>query len=656
MTWHDKAFLGLHFDIHATLDDKNLGRDAYVDELVAEFEKIKPDFVQCDCKGHPGVTAWPTEVGVASPGIVKDALEVWREATRRLGIPLIMHYSGVYDVAAIAAHPDWGRVKSPREAGDGDALDHNNTCPLSDYTDAYMIPQMLELVRKYDVDGFWVDGENWATHPCYCPRCRAEFTRRTGIDHAPEGEDEPHWSEWLAFTRDLFVEHVDRYARAVHELKPSCSVCSNWMYSIRQPDPVTAGVDYISGDFSWIWSGRTALIESRFMANRGLKWDLMAWAFSSFGPMESWEFKSAPALCQEAAIVMSAGGAFTIYDTPNRTGNIVSWHMDELAEVAAFCRARQHWCQDSQSVPQALVLHAPEHYYALASEGFFNTAHGSSDAVEGAVHALMDNHLSVDIMNTPDTLRRMGEYPLVVVAEQTHLSDETVQALLDYVRAGGNLIVSGAEVTPRFGDALGVTFLPKPDEDCIYAPVGRRTTTLIGDWCAARADSAEPIVLRQFCRDRDGYARKSDYALATVRALGKGRIIGIYADIFTSYSRSHYPATRALLGEILDRARDGRLMRICAPASVYTALRSKDGALLVNLVNMGSATPLSPQRAFVEDVPPVGPVSVELAMERAPRLVRLAPGMQPVEWDWQDGVLKVNLAQVGIHDIIEIVP
>ena len=78
--------------------------------------------------------------------------------------------------------------------------------------------------------------------------------------------------------------------------------------------------------------------------------------------------------------------------------------------------------------------------------------------------------------------------------------------------------------------------------------------------------------------------------------------------------------------------------------------------VLVNLVNMGSATPLSPQRAFVEDVPPVGPVSVELAMERAPRSVRLAPGMQPVEWDWQDGVLKVNLAQVGIHDIIEIVP
>ena len=167
-TWHDNAFFGLHFDIHATLADKNLGRDASVKQLIEQFEKIKPDFVQCDCKGHPGVTAWPTDVGVRSPGIVKDALAIWREATRRLELPLIMHYSGVYDVAAIANHPDWGRIKSAREtaAAGGDALDHDHTCPLSDYTEHYMIPQMLELIRKYDIDGFWVDGENWATQPC----------------------------------------------------------------------------------------------------------------------------------------------------------------------------------------------------------------------------------------------------------------------------------------------------------------------------------------------------------------------------------------------------------------------------------------------------------------------------------------------------------
>ncbi len=678
-TWHDNAFFGLHFDIHATLADKNLGRDASVKQLIEQFEKIKPDFVQCDCKGHPGVTAWPTDVGVRSPGIVKDALAIWREATRRLDLPLIMHYSGVYDVAAVANHPDWGRIKSAREtaAAGGNALDHDHTCPLSDYTAHYMIPQMLELIRKYDIDGFWVDGENWATQPCYCPRCRAEFTRRTGIEHAPEGDDEPHWNEWLAFTRDLFVEHVDKYAHAIHAEKPSCSVCSNWMYSVRQPDPITAAVDYISGDFSYIWSGRTALIESRFMSNRGLKWDLMAWGFSSYGPMDSWEFKSVPALCQEAAIVMSAGGAFTIYDTPNRTGNIVAWHMDELADVAAFCRARQKWCQDSQSVRQALVLHAPEHYYPMASEGFYNTAHGSTDAIEGAVHALMDNHISVDIMNTPDALSHASEFPMIVVPEQLNLSDETVAALIKYAQDGGTLIVSGVNTAPRFADALGVSVCEQPDaavasaeavnggaaylslhragNECAYVQIGGRTATLIGPWCAVKAENAASIVMRQYTRDIDEYAQVSDYPFATVRVLGKGRIVGIYSDFFTAYSQSHYPTHRMLMGKVLDSARDDRLMRVDAPSSVYVSLRQKDGALLVNLVNMGSSTPLSPQRSFVEDVPPAGPVHVELHLAHRPRSVRLAPDMRPVDWSYSDGRLNVNIAQIGIHDILEIV-
>lgn len=654
-TWHDNVFFGLHFDIHATLSDKNLGRDASVEQLIAQFEKVKPDFVQCDCKGHPGVTAWPTDVGVQSPGIVKDALAIWREATRRLGLPLIMHYSGVYDVAAIANHPDWGRVKSAREAAGGDMLDHDSTCPLSDYTSKYMIPQMLELIRKYDVDGFWVDGENWATKPCYCARCRAEFTRRTGIERAPEGDDEPGWAEWLSFTRDLFVEHVNMYARAIHAEKPTCSVCSNWMYSIRQPDHITADVDYISGDFSYIWSGRTALIESRFMANRNLKWDLMAWGFSSFGPMGDWEFKSVPALCQEAAIVMSAGGAFTVYDTPNRTGNIVAWHMDKLADVAAFCRARQPFCQGSVSVRQALVLHAPEHYYALASEGFYNTAHGSSDAVEGAVHALMDNQLSVDIMNTPDALAHAHEFPLIVVPEQLNLTEETVNALIGYAQAGGTLIVSGTATAPRFADALGVSVCAQPDEDCVYVPIDGRTTTLIGSWCAVKAESATPIAMRQYMRDTDEFARESEYPFTTVRALGKGRIIGIYSDFFTAYSRAHYPSHRKLLWQVLESARDERLMRVHAPSSVYVSLRKKSDALLINFINMGSSTPLSPQRAFVEDVPPAGPVCVELNLAHRPRSVRLAPDMRPAEWQYSDGKLRVSIAQVGIHDILEIV-
>lgn len=28
------------------------------------LREVKPDYVQCDCKGHPGVAGYPTKVGL----------------------------------------------------------------------------------------------------------------------------------------------------------------------------------------------------------------------------------------------------------------------------------------------------------------------------------------------------------------------------------------------------------------------------------------------------------------------------------------------------------------------------------------------------------------------------------------------------------------
>lgn len=91
--WHRKAFFGLHYDLHPNENDTVLGRDTSEKHIREELLKAKPDFVQYDCKGHPGYTGYPTKVGTPSPGIKRDALKIWRKVTRELGIPLSVHYS-----------------------------------------------------------------------------------------------------------------------------------------------------------------------------------------------------------------------------------------------------------------------------------------------------------------------------------------------------------------------------------------------------------------------------------------------------------------------------------------------------------------------------------------------------------------------------------
>ena len=65
--WHDKVYFGLHYDQHANKWDFELGKAVTHEMLREAWKKIKPDWVQCDCKGHEGYTSYPTKVGYPSP-------------------------------------------------------------------------------------------------------------------------------------------------------------------------------------------------------------------------------------------------------------------------------------------------------------------------------------------------------------------------------------------------------------------------------------------------------------------------------------------------------------------------------------------------------------------------------------------------------------
>ena len=54
------AFFGLHFDLHPGKEDTELGADITEEMISALLERVKPDYVQYDCKGHAGYTGYPS--------------------------------------------------------------------------------------------------------------------------------------------------------------------------------------------------------------------------------------------------------------------------------------------------------------------------------------------------------------------------------------------------------------------------------------------------------------------------------------------------------------------------------------------------------------------------------------------------------------------
>jgi alpha-L-fucosidase len=653
-TWHDNVFFGIHYDLHAGARDTELGAELTHDHLRKRLEPIAPDWIQCDGKGHAGYTSYPTKVGSPSPGIVNDALRIHADVCRELGIRLGLHYSGVIDKRACELHPAWRRV-----GADGEPDPTGVTCRMSGYTRELMIPQLLEIIDEYDIDGFWVDGENWGSRPCWCEACGEEFKRRTGLETIPTEPGHAHWDAWLAFHRDLFVEHVRRCADAVHDRKPECCYCSNWMCSVRQPDAVDAPVDYLSGDYNPNYGIDRAALEGRVFDAHGKSWDLMAWGFTrSFRDPDSTSLmKPALHLQQELSEVVALGGAVMVYAKPQRTGWLVGWHHDILAEVAAFCRERQDLCLGTASASETVVIHNAPHFYAHNPPLF---DYGNAQRpLEGAVHMLLEAHRSTDLVVDAQAPGRVDRYKLIVVPEQTRLSGPLVDALEHAAERGAVVLMTGAHLATEQPGLVG----GGPDGERrdfkrrgwggVRLAVEGETFECNGPWQPVRTDPDTQALARHTRPGPDPDPERQPVYL-TRRPVGRGAILAVHGAVFEDYALAHDPRGRRWLAALLDDEQIDFAVHVDAPPHLELIARRRDGRLLINLVNRGAAEVISENRPIVDYLYAVQDIELSVRLPAAPSRVTLEPGEAPLDFEYVDGRAVIEVPCIDIHGVVAI--
>ena len=668
--WHGRhCYFGFHHDLHADPTDTAIGTRC--DDLVAMLRLAGVEFAQTDSKGHPGLASWHSQTPEATvaPGVAQDALAHWRAATRALGIPLHAHYSGIWDQAAGAKHPDWCLLTADGTPGAAPYTipgwpSHPAAlmCPRGPYLEELLIPQLLEMIDRYEVDGFWLDGDIWAMQPCYCPRCRQAYTAETGEADPPRAVSDPRWARWWLFSLRGFEAYVTRYCDAVHRHKPGVLVCSNWLQTFRNPGEPTVPVDWISSDNVPVWGLDGSRCQARFNATRGKPWDIMLWDFyASHGltePASPWVTKPVQMLMQEAAVVTALGGQVQACDAPwapcgLRTGQHVPWRMRRLRAMGRFVKARRALCQETETIPQIAVLHSEHHAYATVTGTnlFWNV---DVAPVEGAVFSLLENHYGVDVLDEWALLPRLAEFPVVVVPEQCAMSAAMVAALQTYVTRGGKLLLTGAALFDRFGgDFLGVTPGTLVQNTTYHLPAADGATPVY----SAVWRLLEPAGARALC-PLGTTPLPDEYLLphpgATLHRRGKGRVLYVPGDLFRDFQHNRYALTRALIGEFT-RALAGRLaIEVHGPSCVDVVLRRQRRRTLVHLINRASGIPNQPNNGAIDEIPPVGPLTITLRRPAPPRRVRLAFERAELAWGYsqEKGVLSITVPSVHIHTAV----
>ena len=270
-----------------------------------------------------------------------------------------------------------------------------------------------------------------------------------------------------------------------------------------------------------------------------------------------------------------------------------------------------------------------------------------TQAVRGAVFALLENHFGVDVLDEWALTPRLREFPIIVVPECHALSAALVAGLQQYVRAGGKLLVTGAELFERFGgEFLGVNGGAVHRKATYHLPADDGAVPLFSDpWLLVKpttARSVAPLYLNQIL---DPVPHPS----ATVHRIGKGRVAYIPASVFRDFEHNRYPLTRVFLGTILKKLA-GKLDReVQAPTCVDVAYRQKPGQQIIHLINRASGIPNQTNNGAIDEIPRVGPITITLRLPVRPRDVKLAYARTRFTWKYSAGTLTIAVPTLHIH-------
>ena len=637
-----ESFFGLHFDFHASMNDSLIGKSLTYEMVDSLLEMVQPDYIQVDCKGHAGLSSYPTKVGNPAPGFVKDPLKIFREVTKEHGVALYVHYSGVWDKEAGKKHPEWEIIDKEGKKGEG------KMSVVGPYVDSLLIPQFKELIDNYHIDGCWIDGECWAVRLDYGAKMLEAFKSGTGIQTVPKSSGDPGWFEFCEFNRKAFREYIDHYADELHKHDPNFQVASNWAFSSLMPVPVDIDVDFISGDFSPNNSVQSGLYESRCIAPQGKPWDLMSWSFDY-----TWDGgikiqKSAVQLQQLAATVLSMGGGYQMYFQQNRDASLQPWSFGVMKEVADFCRERQPFCQGAKPIPQIALLYSTANY--KRSKSLYGDDSKISDCLEGVLNMLLDKQNAVEILMEHHLDGKMESYPLIVVPECKYLEDDFKIKLLNYVENGGGLLIIGTDATALFTEQLNVTF----EDSCNI-----KTRQISSDGQLAGINTAfQPFVpgkgaeICGYIYDAADF-RYPPQPAATITRYGKGKIAGVYLNIGKNYYVNNNPVYRDFINSIVKKLFPNPIVEITGSDYVSTTVNKLDDKMAINLLNL-SGSHSADNVARYDEILPLTDLKIKVQVNERPSKVILQPGNIAMKYSYSDGVLETIVDRLDIQLILVI--
>jgi hypothetical protein len=510
-------------------------------------------------------------------------------------IKIIGYYSNRWDVQLARQHPEW----MARDRDGNLSYDRWPTLCLNSPYREVVHAHLDEMFALYDLDGVWSDIVHG--QPCHCERCQQAYGKPI-----PRTETGPEWLDFLRWQTAYLDDYIASCRAVVKRARPEAAFIINFFgtpYTNPREGLSTrhlAHSDLGSTEGYTEWHGLLFPgYAARYMrmATGGHPFEVLTGRF-----IQTWDFSLRPTaqMRYEAFSVVANSGAVTLDDEPYHDGTLDVRVYDALADVYGEIAQREPYLLGAEPVAYAAIYH---NQTARELDTILNRAvppdpanlfppsdlnPGPSDLlplVMGAYKALTEAHIPVQFVEgTPASLATLDRYKAVYLPNVLSLTDEEADALRAYVMDGGGLVVTGgtslyeADGSERdnfkLADLLGVDSLgrgaitfpylqlhhhcisagihraPLPHYTAIWR-VQRQLDTVISVAATLRDALIETGGEVYYHNNQPPPGPDTGEPVITVRDVGKGRVVYCGALLASNYARSHNPAYRRLIANML---------------------------------------------------------------------------------------------------------
>lgn len=387
------------------------------------------DSAMFQAKCARGFTYFNSKAGVRHPALRKDIITPLIRGARQLGMDVCLYFCVTSDRYCTDHLPETWLLDQ-----NGKLYTSGVVCINGHYRKR-SLSILREMAEQFDFDALFLDGPDPGYvfyAPCYCDACLRLWRKRYHKE-MPRDVQISDRARLLEFHSDNCREFVKEAREVVRAIRPNVKVTHNSSYPVKEDDYAFHEVDAYHRNFY-----RPGLYIKNHVSMSGDK--PRVYSLTMDKPVRHSESREMIAW-EMATIISHQPQQVMLWSTPDLS---TMWYCPEMEEKVRWAVETVAGLRDEMSEPMAVISdvaigHSFRDLYITAISSSENAV---IDDVAGLHRLLSESHVpfkyvSLDVPVIPDDFRVLAIGPI------QHVVDKQIQLILNWVKKGGRLIVTG---------------------------------------------------------------------------------------------------------------------------------------------------------------------------------------------------------------------